>query len=195
MKKHYAALLLGLLAWELPKSYAQDARYQTRAGTISFFSASPLEDIEARSQQAAALVDMQTGQLAFSLPIRSFEFKRSLMQEHFNENYMESERYPKATFTGHLVDWNADALQGSTAPHAVVAEGDLTIHGVTRRVRAPGTLAMQNGQLVVNSSFSVAPADYQIKIPALVRDHIAKSVLVTVRLTCAPVRTTAASHP
>lgn len=171
---------------------AQEARYQTHTGTISFFSASPLEDIEARSQQASALLDLQTSQLAFSLPIRSFQFKRSLMQEHFNENYLESERYPKATFVGHLLEVKPAELRESSAVQSVTADGDLTIHGVTRHVRVPGTLQLQNGQLLVQATFNVAPADYKIEIPALVRDHIAKSVQVNVRLAAAPVRDTAA---
>jgi polyisoprenoid-binding protein YceI len=186
--------LLFLVLWLLlrgPASYAQETRYVTRAGTISFFSESPMEDIEAQSQQTSALLDLQTNQLAFSLPIRSFQFKRSLMQEHFNENYMESERYPKATFVGRLLKVNPVALRASSAAQSVTAEGELTIHGVTRPVRVPGTLQLQNGHLLVEATFMVAPADYQIKIPALVRDHIAKSVQVRVHLRAEPVRSTA----
>ncbi|AHJ99051.1 YceI family protein [Hymenobacter swuensis] len=187
-------LLLALLLGYRPGT-AQPTRYQTRAGTVSFFSASPLEDIEARSQQLAAVLDTRTGQLAFSVPIRSFQFKRSLMQEHFNENYLESEKYPKATFSGRLVDWKPEMLAAAGAV-PVVAEGDLTIHGVTRHLKVPGTLTPLTGQLLLNASFSVAPAEYNIDIPALVRDHIAKSVLVTVRLPCAPVAVaTSASQP
>ncbi|SNC75348.1 Polyisoprenoid-binding protein YceI [Hymenobacter gelipurpurascens] len=184
--------LVGCLLLGATTAWAQDARYQTRTGTTSFFSASPLENIEARSQQTSALLDLQTSQLAFSLPIRSFQFKRSLMQEHFNENYLESERYPKATFVGHLLDAKPAELRETAAAQTVTADGDLTIHGVTRHVRVPGTLQLQNGQLLVQATFTVAPAEYKIEIPALVRDHIAKSVQVSVRLAAAPVRDTAA---
>ena len=175
-------LLLALLLGYRPGT-AQPTRYQTRAGTVSFFSASPLEDIEARSQQLAAVLDTRTGQLAFSVPIRSFQFKRSLMQEHFNENYLESEKYPKATFSGRVLEWKPETLTASGAV-PVVAEGDLTMHGVTRHIKVPGTLTALSNQVLINASFSVAPADYNIEIPALVREHIAKSVLVTVRLAC-----------
>ncbi|TGD81902.1 YceI family protein [Hymenobacter wooponensis] len=183
-----------LIGWLLLGAHwvqAQDTRYQTRTGVISFFSSSPLEDIEARSQQASAVLDLQTSQLAFSIPIRSFEFKRSLMQEHFNENYLESERYPKATFTGRLLEVNLPELRETSKVQTVTAEGDLTIHGVTSRVRVPGTVQLQNGQLLVQATFNVAPADYKIEIPALVRDHIAKSVQVKVRLTADPIQTMA----
>jgi polyisoprenoid-binding protein YceI len=185
--------LVGFLLGFVP-GHAQETRYQTHKGTISFFSSSPLEDIEARSQQASAVLDLQTSQLAFSMPVRSFEFKRTLMQEHFNENYLESERFPKATFVGRLLNARPDELRTSAAAQPVTAEGDLTIHGVTHRVSVPGTLQLQNGQLLVQATFTVAPADSQIEIPALVRDHIARSVQVSVRLAADPVRTTAAQR-
>lgn len=158
-------------------------RFTTREGVVSFSASSPLEDIEARSQQTAAVLDLQTQQLAFTMPVKSFQFKRTLMQEHFNENYMESDRYPKATFTGRLLAVDAAALRSGGA-QKVTAEGDLTMHGVTKRVQVPGTLELQNGRLVVLAQFAVSPADYQIEIPLLVRDHIAKSVSVRVALSC-----------
>jgi polyisoprenoid-binding protein YceI len=192
MKQLLFWALLGGLLLGAYGAHAQETRYQTRTGTTSFFSSSPLEDIEARSQQTAGVLDLQTGQLAFSIPIRSFEFKRSLMQEHFNENYLESERYPKATFSGRLLTVNLPELRETTSKvQSVMAEGDLTIHGVTHRVQVPGTLQLQNGQLLVQATFNVAPADYKIEIPALVRDHIAKSVQVKVRLAAEPLRTMA----
>jgi polyisoprenoid-binding protein YceI len=166
----------------------------TREGIISFSASSPLEDIESRSAQTAAVLDLPSRQLAFTVPVKSFQFKRSLMQEHFNENYMETERYPKATFTGQLAALDAAALQSGN-PQKVVAEGDLTIHGVTKRVQVPGTLALQNGRLLVQAAFSVAPADYNIEIPLLVRNHIAKIVAVQVALNCAAAGSAATVRP
>ncbi|WBO83378.1 YceI family protein [Hymenobacter yonginensis] len=179
-------LFLGLL----PHLAAGQARFQTRTGLLSFFSASPLEDIEARSQQTAAVLDLNTRQVAFSLPVKSFQFRRTLMQEHFNENYLESDRYPRATFAGRLLALDEEALRAGGA-RPVTAEGDLTIHGVTRHVQVPGTLELQNGRLRVLATFNVAPADYQIDIPALVRDHIAKVVQVRLDLSCEAVAATA----
>ncbi|MCA8831576.1 YceI family protein [Hymenobacter pini] len=195
MPRLTALLALLLLLGQGPAGSAQASRYQTRTGTVSFFSASPIEDIEARSQQLAAVLDAATGQLAFSVPIRSFQFKRTLMQEHFNENYLESEKYPKATFSGRLLEWKSEALTAGSGAVPVVAEGDLTMHGVTRHLKVPGTLTPLTGQLLLNASFYVAPADYKIDIPALVRDHIAKNVLVTVRLACTPPMGATASQP
>ncbi|WP_400192835.1 YceI family protein [Hymenobacter sp. B81] len=163
---------------------AQD-KYLTHKGTVSFFSTSILEDIEATTTQGSALIDLSSGQLAFSIPIRSFQFKRTLMQEHFNENYMESERFPKSSFKGRTVAFDAAALRKGGSQRVTV-EGDLTIHGVTRRVTASGALELQRGVLLVNAYFSVAPADYGIEIPLLVRENIAKTVGIKVSMICEP---------
>jgi hypothetical protein len=178
-------LLAGLWGWLAPGLAPAPARYFTRTGTISFFSATPIEDIAARSQQVGAVVDVQTGQVAFTALLKDFKFAKSLMQDHFNENYVESEKYPKAVFNGHLVDWSAGTL-AKAGPQPVLVEGDLTLHGVTQHVRVPGTLVLQANHLLVNAKFAVAPADYRIEIPLLVRGHIAKTVDVAVALTCDP---------
>ena len=162
-------------------------KYLTKKGFISFFSTSPIEDIEARNQLVAAVVDVGSGQLAFVLPITGFVFKRALMQEHFNENYLESEKYPKATFTGRFAGLTPAAL-AAPGPHPAQATGDLTMHGVTRRIVAPATLELKNGQLLATATFDIAPADYNIEIPLLVRDRIAKTVAVRVALACDAVK-------
>ncbi|GAA4005771.1 hypothetical protein GCM10022408_16910 [Hymenobacter fastidiosus] len=180
--KYVLFLALSLLL--LPRSRAQ-GKYATRAGLISFFAGTPLEDIDARNAQVAAVLDLSSGQLAFTVPMKAFQFRRTLMQEHFNENYVESEKYPRATFTGKVLNFQP-ALVQQTGPQPVQVEGELTIHGVKRRVQVPGTLELKNNQLLVRSKFIVAPADYNIEIPALVRDNIAKTIAVTVALTCDP---------
>jgi len=177
----YVLLLALSLCLRLP-SQAQ-GKYSTRAGLISFFSATLIEDIEARNSQVAAVVDMSSGQVAFTVPMKAFQFKRTLMQEHFNENYVESDKYPRATFAGKVLNFQPAATPLAGA-QAVQVEGDLTIHGVKRHVKVPGTLEVKNNQLLVKSKFTVAPADYNIEIPALVRENIAKTVAVTVALTC-----------
>ncbi|MDO7849097.1 YceI family protein [Hymenobacter sp. M29] len=160
-------------------------RYTTATGLITFFSTAPLEDIEALNSKVAAVFELATGQLAFSMLMRDFQFKNTLMQEHFNENYAESEKYPRARFTGTLVTMPDEATLRS-GPQPVYVQGVLTIHGVKRKVRVPGTLHLRDNDLVVTSKFAVAPADYKIKIPALVRNNIAKSIDVSVIMTCQP---------
>jgi hypothetical protein len=164
---------------------AMQQRYTTASGQTTFFSSAPLEDIEALNSRVAAIFDLTSGQLAFSMLMKDFQFKNSLMQEHFNENYAESERYPRARFTGKLVTMPTEG-QLRAGPQPVYVQGVLTIHNVKRKVRVPGTLQLRGNDLVVTSKFSVAPADYKIKIPALVRNNIAKSIDVSIILTCLP---------
>ena len=185
MKHSFFLLSVCLLFTALGGVQAQN-KYMTKTGRVSFFSATPIEDIEAKTQQTAAILDFGMGQLAFSVPIKSFVFKRTLMQEHFNENYMESDKFPKATFTGHFVGFDA-AMLATAGPHAVQVAGDLTLHGVTHHIQMPATVELKNSQLLAAATFPVASADYNIEIPLLVRNNIAKVVTVSVALTCAPV--------
>jgi hypothetical protein len=191
--------LLGLLLWlgglAGPLAARGQAKYMTKTGLISFFSASIMEDIEARNNKVAAVLDLSTGQLAFAVPIREFQFKRTLMQEHFNENYMESDKYPKATFSGQVVNAAQVLKQLPTAAQNVEVEGLMTLHGVAHKVAVSGTLQLRDGQLVVFAYFNIAPADYAIDIPLLVREHIAKSVSVRVNLTCDAVTPAVVSQP
>ena len=179
-------LLLAVLWLLAPSTAHAQTRYLTKTGQVSFFSATPLEDIDAHNKQVAAVLDLGTGQLAFSLPVKGFVFKRTLMQEHFNENYLESDKYPKATFSGRFIGLDAAGL-ATPGPHAVQVAGDLTLHGVTRRIQVPASLELKGGQLLAATTFTVASADYGIEIPLLVRDKIAKTVTVRVALAGAPV--------
>lgn len=177
-------LLFLLLLVARSNSQAQN-KYMTKTGRISFFSATPVEDIEAQNQQVAAVFDFSTNQLAFTLPIKGFVFKRTLMQEHFNENYLESDKFPKSTFTGRLLDFDAATL-ATAGPHNTQVAGELTMHGVTRHIQVPATLEIKNGQLLAAATFTVASADYNIEIPLLVRSNIAKEVSVRIALACVP---------
>lgn len=178
-----AVLLLLLLGFGQAGPACAQGKYLTRAGRVTFFSASIMEDIEARNEEAAAAIDLGSAQLAFSIPIRSFQFKRTLMQEHFNENYMESEKYPKSTFSGKFTDLSLETLQ-LPGSHPVHIEGDLTMHGVTKHIMVPGSLELKEGHILAFAFFMVAPADYSIDVPLLVRDHIAKVVSIRVALIC-----------
>ncbi|MBF9141396.1 YceI family protein [Hymenobacter properus] len=182
MKRPFFLLLVFFSLTALSHSHAQ-SKFMTKTGRVSFFSSSPIEDIEARNEQMAAVLDFAGGQLAFSVPIKAFVFKRTLMQEHFNENYMESDKYPKATFSGRFVSFDAATL-ATAGPHNVQVEGDLTLHGVKRHITVPASVELKGSQLLAFATFPVATADYNIEIPLLVRNNIAKIVTVRVALTC-----------
>ncbi len=174
MKKVLSLLLL--LAIVTLQAHAQ--RYGTRTGTITFHSETPLETIHAVNHAARGVIDADSKKVQFAVLIKGFQFKKALMQEHFNENYMESSKFPKAVFKGEIVEGDPDFHQ--PGPYDVVVAGKLTIHGVTHDVKVPGTIAMSKAGAQINASFTVKPADYGIKIPALVKNKIAKEIKVTV---------------
>jgi len=160
-------------------------KYFTRDGHIKFFSSTPIEDIEADNHKVTVVLDEATGKLEFAAVIKSFEFEKALMQEHFNENYMESKTYPKATFKGEVKDFADQSFDSDTE---VLAVGQLSMHRVTNDVEIPGTIKKGSEGYTLTSKFMVKPEDYKIEIPNTVRDKIAKEVEVTVDCNLAPLK-------
>lgn len=157
---------------------AQAQPLVTRTGYIGFFSETPLEDIKAENRQVQAVIDPTKKTLAFALLMKSFLFEKELMQEHFNENFIESDKYPKSTFTGSYTG-NVDLTRNGT--YTIQVAGNLTLHGVTRNISVPATLQVQDKKLTGKSTFYLKPEDYNIKIPALVKDKIARQITVSVK--------------
>lgn len=158
---------------------ANAQKYYTKNGNISFFSKTSMENIKADNSQVMSVLNTQTGDLQFSLLTKGFHFEKALMEEHFNENYMESEKFPKASFKGNITDLGKVAFD-KDGVYNVNVSGDLTLHGVTKKVTAPGTITIAGGKISANSKFLVKPADHNITIPKLVKDNIAESIEVTV---------------
>jgi polyisoprenoid-binding protein YceI len=157
----------------------QAQKYNTRNGYIGFFSTTPVEDIKADNNQVASILDVSNGEIVFQVLMTSFHFEKKLMQEHFNENYVESHKFPKSTFAGKIENLSeVDLSENGT--YNVNVTGDLTIHGVTQKINEKGTLEVTDDSVKANSVFIVKPADYEIEIPAVVRDNIAKEIEVTV---------------
>lgn len=140
--------------------YAQT--YSTQTGSIHFYSKAKLEDIEAETKQATSLLDASTGEIAFIVLIKSFEFDKALMQEHFNENYMHSDKFPKSTFSGKITNISAVNF-AKNGTYTVEVEGKLTIHGVTKDVKEKGELTVDGNNIKINSRFTITLADYDIK--------------------------------
>lgn len=151
----------------------------TKNGTITFFSKSPMENISAINKQVMSVLNTETGELQFSLLVKGFHFEKALMEEHFNENYMESDKFPKSTFKG-MVSNVASVDFKKDGEYAVSVSGDLTIHGVTQKVSVPGTILVKNGKVTAVSTFKVKVADYDITIPKLVKDNIAEQIEISV---------------
>ncbi len=168
------------LIFAVPLCLAATAqKVYTKNGNISFFSKAPLENISADNNQVMSVLNTQNGDMQFSLIVKSFHFKKALMEEHFNENYMESDKFPKASFKGAISDMSKVNFS-KDAIYNVMVNGDLTIHGVTKKVSAPGTISIKSGVPTANAKFLVKLADYNIAIPKLVKDNIAESVEITV---------------
>jgi hypothetical protein len=175
MKKMYF-ILMALLCAEYTE--AQEI-FMTRHGQVSFFGKTSLENIDAVNNEVSSVFNIKTGEIGFAILIKSFHFERALMEEHFNENYMESDKIPKASFKGKINNL-ATVNFSKDGTYAVTAEGEITLHGVTQKITVPGTVVVKMGLPQVQAKFTLAPKDYNIKIPSLVADKIAETMNVSV---------------
>ena len=156
-------------------------KYITKSGHVWFYSHTPMEDIEGHNRQVVSSLDCSTGDVQFLLLVKSFEFSRALMQEHFNENYMESDKIPKANFKGKIDNLSKiDFKKDGTYPAEV--SGDLTIHGVTKHITTKGTITVKGTTILAVAKFAIVPQDYGIKIPSLVENKIAKEMQTTIEM-------------
>lgn len=165
---------------------ANTQKYITKNGYIGFFSHTAMEDIKGDNNQVASVLDITTGEMVFQVLIKSFHFDRALMEEHFNENYMESDKFPKSSFKGKIT--NLSSINFSkNGIYDVTVDGDLTIRDATNKITTAGKVEVQNGQLTATSKFNISPEDYKISIPSVVKDKINKNLEVTVTMKYAPV--------
>jgi len=154
-------------------------KYFTKTGNVSFEAGTALEDIVATNKTAASVLDAATGQVEFAVLIKGFEFRRALMQEHFNENYMESSKYPKASFKGMIINIQAVSFQ-KAGNYPITVKGTLEIHGVKKEITTNGSLKVSGTTIQALAKFPVIISDYKITIPGIVRDKIAKTATVSV---------------
>ncbi len=180
MKK--ATIIFSGLFFLLSSMAGAQGKFYTKTGKISFFSSTSLEDIQATNKSVSTVLDSKTGDLQFSVLMKGFEFKKALMQEHFNEKFVESDKYPKAEFRGQVTN-NSEINYSTNGTYPARVKGKLTIHGETKDVETSGTVTVKDGKITLSSSFNVVVADYKITIPKFYRDNIAKTIKVTVDCT------------
>lgn len=156
-------------------------KYISYSTTVTFFSKAIIENIEATNTEASSIIDLSTGELVFSVPIREFEFKKSLMRKHFNENYMDSERFPKSTFKGKV-----SGFQSLEGIYQAIAVGELSIHGITQRIEVTGEIMIEQDGVTLKAKFPVLLKDYNIKIPRILFSNIAESVEVSIEFNYSP---------
>jgi hypothetical protein len=170
-------LLISLMLTLVITSQAQ--RYATKNGYIRFYSDAPLEKIEAINRQVNAALDLKTGDFVFRALMKSFGFEKALMQEHFNENYVESDKFPNATLLGKIVNFS-EINTAKEGIYPVTVEGKLTIHGVTKQVTVKGTIEAKGGKLIGKAKFNINLDDYKITVPSAVISNISKNIEISV---------------
>ncbi|MEY3194199.1 MAG: hypothetical protein RIQ78_296, partial [Bacteroidota bacterium] len=163
--------------------------YFTRDGKVKFdaTAASSPEKIEGLSKTGSCVVDVATGKMQWAVLVKGIQFEKALMEEHFNENYMESSKYPKATFSGQITNLN-EVNFGKDGTYNAVVTGKMTVHGVTKDMTANGALTVVGGTLKLNAGFSLLLSDYAVDIPSLVSDKIAKEAKILIDATLAPLK-------
>jgi YceI-like domain len=152
----------------------------TKNGSISFYSKTAIENISAHNNKVLAVWEIATGKIEFAALMKGFEFEKALMQEHFNENYVESDKYPKAIFKG-IIE-NAGSISLATdKTYTVKVNGTLTIHGVTKQINTTAIISVKNGTVSALSNFSFLLSDYNIRIPK-VADNINKKIDIAINI-------------
>ena|ERR1700759_1738401 len=154
--------------------------YLTRNGNISFYSHTPLEEVKAQNNEAVSVLNSATGDIEFRIAVKSFHFVKTAMEEHFNDDdYMASEKYPKAGFKGKISNISAvDFSKDGT--YKVSVSGDLTIRDVTKPITADGTITVKGGVVTVNSIFNVKRKDYNVIGESFVQSKISDDIQITV---------------
>jgi hypothetical protein len=157
--------------------------YTAKSGSATFFSEAPLENIEATSTGVQSILNVAERTVAFIISIRSFRFEKDLMQEHFNEKYLESDKYPNATYSGKINE-EVDLTKDGT--YTVTSSGKITIHGEEKEITVSGTIVVSQGQITLESNFPLAVNDFKIEIPQLLFQNIADTVAVKVNVIYQP---------
>lgn len=175
MKKGFSVFMISLMV----STAVLAQNFVTKTGHIKFYSETPIETIEAHNHAVNAALNRESGDFVFKVLIKSFEFEKALMQEHFNENYMESDKFPNAMFRGKVT--NASEIDFTkNGTYDAMVKGDLTIHGETKEVEEKGSFTVENGKIHGQSVFNVLLEDYKIKVPGAVKKQISESIEVTV---------------
>ena len=154
-------------------------KYKTTEGQIEIFSKTPVFTIEGMDKKVASIINFETGDVVATTLVRSFKFHEALVEDHFNENYMESEKYPKASFKGKITNIKDVDLK-KNGEYKVTIKGDLTLHGQTNPIDVPGTLTVKDGKLVGKTVFNVSLAGYKIRVEESYKDAIKDEIKLNI---------------
>ena len=183
MNSQLKNILVTIFFLSIAPSVIAQKVFLATGGMAYFFSATPLENIEAKSQSMTAVLTTGSNKIHFTVPLRTFKFDKSLMEEHFNEKYVESEKYPKTAFKGVInetIDWSRDTVA------TVTATGTFDLHGVVKEVTEKGTLKIIGDKINLVVAFDIILADYKIRIPKVVTTNIAEVIRVNIECDFTP---------
>ncbi|MFY0603418.1 MAG: YceI family protein [Flavobacteriaceae bacterium] len=147
-------------------------QYIARQGQVSFFSYTPVENIEAKNNQVLSILDISKNEIAISMLMRAFVFKKALMYEHFNESYVESDIHPKANFNGKIIDFNASLQE----PQTRIIRGTIMIHGISKEIDIKATIEPKGNAYQISGDFDIVVKDFDIRIPPILASNIAKTI-------------------
>jgi len=176
MKKLQFILLTGLI---LSGTLVNAQKYITKTGFIRFYSHAAIENIEANNKQVNCALDISTGDFVFKVLMKSFEFEKALMQEHFNDDYVESDKIPNASFKGKVTNFK-DINFTKNGTYQATIDGDLTIHGITKKIQEKGTFEVTAGKIVGQAKFNISLKEYNVIIPKTVVNNISDMIEITV---------------
>ncbi len=176
-------ILLGIFSISFCNLNAQ--KLITREAFLKFYSSAAIEDIEASTKSASSVIDLENGELVCQVLMKSFVFEKALMQEHFNENYVESDQYPKAIFKGKIDNWQGIDLS-KNAEYQMIVSGTLSLHGQTINLSAQCTLTVYSQKLSLRTVFLAHPKDFNIDIPTGKKDNISSDIEITFKATYKP---------
>lgn len=158
------------------------SKVMARQGQVSFFSYTSVEHIKAENNQVLSIIDLESGEIAVSMLMNAFIFEKALMREHFNESYVESDIYPKATFVGRVIDFDPYGNEEQTR----MVKGNFSMHGVTKELEIKTRIQRKANVFLLTGNFETLVKDYEIKIPPLLAGNIAKMISVDFRFECLP---------
>lgn len=154
-------------------------KLMTRTGEIKFEASMPaFEEVAATNKTVSCIFNQTNGDFVALVLVKAFKFKVPLMEEHFNENYIESTKFPKATFKGKILNFDATKLSSTKTIYDL--EGELTLHGITKKIKTKISLSDNSGKITAISNFNVKPNDYGIEIPSLVKSKVSENVKLAI---------------
>ena len=179
MKKVFFSALATLFVLNLSAQ-----KFFTKDAKIGFDASSPLEKIAAVNSKGTLVIDGATGKIEAAVLVKGFHFEQALMEEHFNENYMESNKFQKSSFAGEIIDFKNAVNVAKDGSYTATVKGKLTLHGVTKDVETKGIFTVKGGAITAsNTSFKILVADYGIAIPGIVKDKVAKEAKIDISAT------------